>query len=170
MDNYEYVKKLYKKQSDLTRISNYHGYFNEDCKDIIQELYIVLLKLKNINRYVDDNDEPNIYIIFIILKNLIYQDRKKRDRILYDDNDINKLNVSEDTNFDIDKFEFILEQIEKIDDDIEWFSKKIVEVYINDNHSIRSLSKATGITPHYIQPIIHKFKLKCREEFIKIKL
>lgn len=160
MTNNEYVEKLYLKQDDLKRICNYHGIFGDTCNEIIQEFYIKMLKLKNIDRYVMD-DQPNMYIMFIILKNMIFDFRKKIKKIspepLYD------FDIPEEE-FENEKYDLIINEIEHID---YWFDKTIIKLYIFDNHTIRSLAKDTKISFSTIQPIIHKFKEKCKERYNK---
>ena len=66
MTNNQYIEKLYLRKKELIRIANYHGIFGYDCDDILQDLYIKLLLLKDIDRYTVNN-QPNIYIVFMII-------------------------------------------------------------------------------------------------------
>jgi DNA-directed RNA polymerase specialized sigma24 family protein len=153
MTNNEYVEKLYKRENELIKICNYHNIFNFECEDIIQELYVILLKFNNIDKYTTD-DEPNMYIIFAILKNLIYHYRKKENKYNFDTIDKYKDKLFEEENTN-DKYEFIINEINTIDN---WFKKRILELYIINQHTIRSLAKETKIGTNVIQPIVHKFK------------
>jgi hypothetical protein len=162
MTNYEYVKKLYKKENELIKISNYCGFFNDDAKDIIQDLYVALLELKNINKYVI-NEDPNMFIIFAILKNLIYHKRKREQK--YSAEELFDFAIIDDAE-ENEKFEFVINEIEYVND---WFERRILELYIKENHSIRSLSKETKIGIHFIQPIIHKFKEDVKEKYNRKK-
>jgi len=165
MTNCEYVKKLQKKKTELIKICRYFNITGYDCDDIIQDLYLTLLTIDYIDRYVMDN-EPNMYIIFTILKNLIYHFRKGESK--YIRGEIFDMSEEELEN---EKYEFIINEIDNMDDkkENEWFEKKIIELYILENHTIRSLSKETKIGTNVIQPIIRNFKLRCLEKYRKSK-
>ena len=161
MTNNQYIEKLYLRKKELIRIANYHGIFGYDCDDILQDLYIKLLLLKDIDRYTVNN-QPNIYIVFMIIKNLIY-DFRKREKKFEANETLEFAYIPENIN-ENEKYDFILNQIENIP---YWFDKNIIQIYITENHTIRSLSKDTHIPFSTIQPIVHKFKEKCKEEYIK---
>jgi len=153
LTNQEYVVKLYNREKELVRIANYHGIYGYDCDDIIQDLYEIILKLKNIDKYTTDN-EPNMYIIFAIIKNLIYHNRKKEHK--YSNKELYDFDLpDEDLESDGRCISFIIDEIENIDS---WFEKNIINLYVNKKMSIRKLSKETKIGYWFIQPIIHKFK------------
>lgn len=156
MSNNEYVEKLYKKYDELVKICNFNNLFGTDVDDILQELFIILLQHKNIDRYASEN-EPNMYIIFAIIKNLIYHYRNKKNKIIESYTLIDEIGVYDytDENEDADRYEFVLSEINKID---YWFDREIITLYITYKHTIRSLSRETKISFSTIQPIIHNFK------------
>lgn len=158
LTNNEYVIKLQKKELDLIKISNYYGFYNDACKDVIQELYLKLLNLKDINRYTID-DEPNMYIIFAILRNLIYDIRKKENRFIK--NELFDIPI-EDEELDNDKYLFTIKEINNIEN---WFSKRLIKIYLNDEHTIRSLSAATKIGTNVIHRTIFKFKCDVKKKW-----
>lgn len=184
MTNNQFIIKLLDKNEDLIKICNYHGIFHQ-VDDVLQETYVKLLNFKEINRYVKDG-EPNMFIIFKIISNVIHDYRKVEGRyvdeinIWYDDDGNHKQEIDRYLNYlrlkygyttssdeeDNVKYDFVMNELEHIDD---WFKKKLLEIYINDEHTIRSLSKATGIGRHVIQKIFRKFKLSCVEKY-KIKI
>lgn len=167
MTNNEYIELLYKKENELIKIVKYHGIYNSfNTDDIIQELYIKLLFFKDINRYVNSDNEPNMYIIFIILKNIIYDFRKKENKYNADtlpnwneDSDI--LQKTEEI-IENEKYEFIVSEIQNIP---YWFDRQIITLYVNDHHTIRSLAKETKIGVNTIQPVVHRFRLQCQQKY-----
>ena len=173
MTNKEFIEKLYKKKDDLIRICNYHGIFNQDCEDTIQDLYIKLFLLDNnrINRYSKD-DEPNMFIIFAILRNMISNKRKK-DKHIFIELDEN-IDIELENEEVIDLLNIISVELNKIKVskdklyDMYWFHKKLLTIYIDEHHSIRSLAKATNITTWTIQKIFNSFKLNCIKEYNKL--
>lgn len=167
MTNNEYIELLYKKENELIKIVKYHGIYNNmNCDDIIQDLYIKLLTFKDINRYVNLDNEPNMYIIFMILKNIIYDFRKKENKYNTDtlpnwDEDSEILEKTEEK-IEYEKYEFIINEIQNIQ---YWFDRQIITLYVNDHHTIRSLAKETKLGYSTIQPVVHRFKLQCQEKY-----
>jgi len=164
MTNNLYVELLYKKENELKKICYYHNLNKYDTLDIIQDLYIKLLILKDIDRYVL-NGEPNMYIIFMILKNLIFDYRKKEKKFI-DEEVIDYLELAEimDEN---EKYDFVMNEIENIS---YWFDRNIVLLYVNYNHTVRSLAKETKISQSTIQQAVYRFKVQCKNTYyIKIK-
>ena len=161
MLNNEFVEKLYKKENELVRICNFHGIFDDKCNEIIQDLYIKLLIFKDIDRYLL-NDEPNMYIIFQIIRNMIYDYRKgQQKRVFIELTD--KIEVIDEL-YENEKYDFILNEVEKLE---YWFDRNLMKLYIEQNHTIRSLSKDTKISANAIQKVFRKFKLRCKDEFKK---
>lgn len=158
MTNNQFVEKLYTRQSELIRICKYLNMYNKlDIDDIIQLVYIKLLLFKDINKYTVDN-EPNMYIVFMIIKNTISDYRKKNVRYDSDNLDIDIIEEEEEPNY---KYNKILEEIPKVK---YWFNREIIRLYVEYNHSIRSLAKETKIGFNVIQPIIRDFKTICKEK------
>ena len=167
MTNNEFVEKLYRRQPELEKICKHHNVFKPESDDVIQEFYLIILNLKNVDKYAT-NDEPNMFIMFAIIKNLIYQTRKKNQKYnfiqiesLYSKLELFYLYQIDDDE-KIDKYEFLLKEIEKVD---YWFDKTILKLYIEYRHTIRSLSKETKISAGTIQPIIHSFKNQIKKNY-----
>ena len=167
MTNNEYIELLHKKETELIKICKYHGIYNSfNIDDMIQELYVKLLFFKDINRYVNSDNEPNMYIIFIILKNIIGDFRKKENKYNADtlpnwDEDSDILQKTEEI-IENEKYEFIVSEIQNIP---YWFDRQIITLYVNDHHTIRSLAKETKLGYSTIQPVVHRFKLQCQEKY-----
>ena len=159
MTNNEFVEKLYKKENELVRICGFHGVF--DCDDIIQNLYLKLLLFESIDRYVKDN-EPNMYIVFMIIRNMIIDQKKREQKYMMIEIDSN-IAYSEYV-YESRKGDIILNELEHTTN---WYEKKILTYYIEEQHSIRSLAIATQISANVIQKVFRKFKLKCIEKYEK---
>lgn len=169
MTNREYVIKLNKKESELSTICKYHGLYDDKQQDIIQDLYVKLLELNNIQRY-ELNNEPNMYIIFAILKNLIINSRKRESK--YDINEeIKKIDIQDnicspceytDEDYINHKYNYVINEIENENDQ---FKKTLIKIYYYNNHSLRSLASESLIGINTIQPIIRQFKLKCKNNY-----
>jgi len=162
-----FVYRLHKKENELRRICGHFKMFGYKADDIIQDLYVKLLVLNNIDRY-ETNDEPNMSAVFVIIRNLIFDNRKKESKYiqkeLYDFCEIEEPNEKQIL------FESLLNEIEDMSEDTEWFEKTVLRYYVDDGHTIRSLAKDTGLSFATIQPIVHNFKIKCKEKIKKGEL
>lgn len=155
--NEEFIIKLYKREQELKKICYYHNVYDDRCKDLIQNLYVKLLLFKNIDKYVLDG-EPNMYIVFMILRNMIYDQYKLNSKYRFVE--LENLDLSDEKQ-ELEKFEFVLNEVETL---TYWFDKNLMKLYIEHNHTIRSLAKETKIPAGAIQKVFRKFKLKCIED------
>lgn len=172
MDNNEYIIKLQKKEKELIRICNFMSVYKDDAKDLIQDLYLTLLNFNNINRYVL-NGEPNMFIIFAIIRNVIYKNNNSKKYNLKIDEIINfderysvlesEYNLEEETLFNL-KIDIINEEFNSIE---KWYDKEIINLlYLKGElKSIRSLAKETTISNTSIQKISYMFRNKCIEKY-----
>lgn len=175
MTNQEFVIMLQKREKELVAICNYNGFFGEICKDVIQDCYIKLLLFNNINRYVNEKGQPNMFIVFAIIKNIIYEYRKKAAKSDFN-YDINDINIPEPEVPSNDKYDFIIEEVEKLGHLYSkehkmsmWFEYRLIDLYVNEGHSIRSLAKDTKIAFSTIQKVVAGFKSRTVEKYEKIK-
>lgn len=160
MTNNEYIKLLIKKRDQLVYICKFHNIHNDyDQDEIIQRLYLKILEYKDIDKYVKDND-VNMFIIFAMIRNIIYDFRKNENKYISDDFKYNEefTNVNNTS----DKYEFILDELEHIK---YWFDRTIVSMYVYDAHTIRSLSKELKIGTTVIQQAVYKFKLQSQDKY-----
>lgn len=161
MNHNQYIDKLYKKREDIIRICAYYGIFGYQANDIEQDLYLKIYNYKNIDKYILNN-EPNMYIIFAIIRNLIFDYRKREskfaDEIIVETKDIE---YEENSDYVINKYNYVISEIDKIEDH---FKRILIKIYYLNEHTIRSLSKETKIGISTIQPIIREFKLRLKNQ------
>jgi len=161
MSNNEFEILLNKNEKDLINICNKFSLQEQDRNDLIQDLYLKCLTIKNIDRYLNENHTPNMFIIYTMLKNSILNFLK------YNKKTIHEYDFSKETiepEFIDERYELILNVKNNFN---YWFDRQILELYIYRNMKIREIEKETGIKFRYIQSIIHKFLIKCKK--IKIE-
>lgn len=163
MTNNEFVEKLFIKYDELIKICRFNNIHNSMLIDeIIQITFEKLLMFENINKYVKDG-QPNMFIIFMILKNFIINYRKSEQKIDSNEFDPIKYDKEDDSEYVHNKkYDYVINEIDKID---YWFDREIVKLYVFKSHTIRSLSKETGLNYNTIQPIIHNFFCQCRNNY-----
>jgi RNA polymerase sigma factor (sigma-70 family) len=161
-----FVYKLYLREDELKKICNYYRVFGYDAEDIIQECYLKLLTFPFINRYELPSGEPNINVIFSIIRNLIV-DFKKRETNFIADEIFDIIEIEEEESKE-EMFQTIYTEIDNLPEKTrtEWFDKQIIRLYVEEAHTIRSLEKVTRINRSTIQPIIHQFKTTLK---VKVK-
>ena len=171
MTNNEYVERLYKRKDELIRICNFNGLYNQtDIDDLLQDIYLILLQFKNIDRYTIDN-EINMYIIFAIIKNAIYSKNKKVKLLEFNNDRIeienDEYNLEKDSDIEL-KLTIVNSGFTSMNN---WFNKTIIELlYFKDELvSIRQLAKDTTISNTTLQKISVKYRNDCKEQYLKIK-
>lgn len=163
MTNNEFVEFIFKnKRQDIVKILIYHNIFDKNKQEDLEFiLYEKLLKFKNINKYIK-NDEPNMFIVFKIIKNIIITDFSNNKKTRYEQIENYEVeDIIEEDDINILKFNWIQEEINK---EPNHFKRNIIFLYFNTEHSLRSLAKETKIGISTIAPIIKNFKNKIQNE------
>jgi len=163
MTNNDYVEKLYKREKDLYKICFYFGLNEIDAQDIIQDLYVKLLGFRFIDKYIF-NDEPNMSFIFVVLKNIIFDYKKTRKKIVYQD--IDGIDIIDDIKELSEKTIWLFEEIEKLNK----FDQRIIYTRIFEDLTVRKLGERFNMNFSVIQSSITYFKNRCRDNFLKQKL
>lgn len=163
----EYVLKLNEKKSDLKAICNYYRVNYEMVNDYIQELYLKIYKIEDIDKYCVGN-EVNMKMVFEILKNMIFNNNKIKKNYEFDKIYNYETNIEDEDYFDL--YQFVYDQAIKIED---WYHKKIILEYIDiqneQRSSIYKLCKKYDVKYKYIQVIVHKFRIQCQNQLMLIK-
>ena len=123
-------------------------------EDVVQDVYIKLMDMEkkegSLSR-IEWNGKPNKSYLFLVVRSLVANLlRKNKIRAMEEAAFMlsNELRESVDWRHDKEKFEnFVLECLQ----DMHFFPRMIFEAYIKDNHSIRSLSRATKISEQTIR-------------------
>ena len=116
--------------------------------DSVQDVYLKLLTIQeaegNLNR-IEYKGEPNKSYLYLIARSVVVTEHRESAKDLKRQQAyLQSLDAAEDMTFVLDreeKLDRFTEEFEKI----HYFSKKVYEAYVLDDHSINSLSKATGI-------------------------
>ena len=163
MSNNEALLILSTHQKQWLTITHKLLFVNSKLKaaDIVQDMYIkVFDELTKNNLQVENlivNNKPHYGIVKNILKRIIQVKSKSIKHHL----SIEELHI---------EIEYIKEPVNNIDAQIDevlnqmyWFDRKLFNLYRNEFHSIRSLSKATKIS----HSTVHKTISKCKKLLAK---
>ena len=163
MDNSQLVEHTYKKHHNWLSQVAYNFTQNKDnAEELIQELYLKLMEMKDINKIMYNND-INLFYLYKMVKSIYLNGLKKQTNHLPIDDDL--VNLPADSySIDADnEFERVLELTNEALDSIHWFDAKLLRVYLEDNHSIQSLHNATGISNSTIFTSMKKSKQYVRD-------
>jgi len=169
MTNNEVVEKLFKKKRELIKIINSFGIYGFDADDLLQEFFIKILHIKEINNYLIE-EELSMNLSFIILKNMSFDFYNHNSSLRNNYFEINEIELNEVEN---EKVNFILKEIENLDikNIREYYTKKVLELYIfgddGKKFTLRSLGEATGIKYIQLYRTINNFRNKVVKKWNK---
>ena len=158
MSNNTLVEHTYKKHHTWLIQCSYNLTNNKlEAENLVQDLYLKLLDMDNIQKLVYKND-INIYYLYKMLRSMFLNGQK---------NNINTLSINEnlfdiaDEEYDIEadnEWEKMLKLTNEALDNTYWFDRNLFKVYLEENHSIQSLHNVTGISNSTIWTSMKKTK------------
>ena len=135
--------------------------------DLVQELYLYLMQMKDIEK-IRYNNTVNLFYLYKVIKskflNGIKQDKKMI--VLPVEEDYLEIGEEEYSLDRDEKFEYMLKQTKHLlETEVHWFDEKLLMTYITEEHSIASLHKATGISKSSIWTSLNKTKTFIRNSY-----
>lgn len=129
--------------------------------DLMQEVYIKLLQIEDIDRIRFGNNDLNTYFVYRIAKNHhINACKAKKETYKEEITETSYDDVDSDFEFANDdlvsKINNELSEMEK--DNVLWFDSILLKTYINEDHSMKSLSDHTGISVSTIFTSLKRIK------------
>lgn len=168
MNNNQLVELTYKKHHTWLLQCSYNFTNNKDkAAELVQDLYLKLLELKDIKKIMYKND-INLFYLYKMLRSMFLNGTKKSIIMLPIDEELCNLSQSEYDEIADAEFERKLELTNEALDNEYWFGRQLLRVYVEDNHSIQSLHNATGISNSTIWTQLNKTK-KFVKEYVKNK-
>lgn len=159
MTNSQLVEQTYKKHHQwLSAVAyNFTGSKNE-AEELTQDLYLKLLEFKDIKKIMYGAD-VNLFYLYKMIRSIFVNKTNKKVNSEPIDEDVFEV---PDEEYDVDKDtqqENLIHKVQEImNQDVEWFDSKLLQIYIDDNHSIRSLSEQTKISMSTIWSSLNKTK------------
>jgi len=163
MSNNQVVEMTYKRHNTwLLQVSYNFTNSKDKAQELVQDLYVKLLEYKDISKIMYKQD-INLFYLYKMLRSIHLNGIKKVVNVLpIDDDLLNK--PAEEYSYTADNdFERMLDLTHEALNKEYWFGKKLLEVYINEGHSIQSLHDATGISNSTIWTQLNKTKKNIRE-------
>lgn len=168
------LSKVAERHNEWIRIAVYLGCNSSDAEDLVQDLYLKLGRIQaeegTLERLMYQGKINKAYM-FSALSNMLTSIRRKGKTSYIEDLDLQHVSYKEQ--YDPEQFEDqYLALVNKVDQelaDMYWYDSKMLLTYVNEGHSIRSLARATRISPRSIHNTIknvkEKLKHECEEEY-----
>lgn len=158
-NNAELVKIVYQSHHVwITQVAYNFTQDKEAAEDLTQELYLYLMQMKDINK-IRYNNTVNLFYLYKALKSKFLNGIKQNKKITILPVEEDYLEI-EDQEYSYDRdeeFETMLAATKDLlETDIHWFDAKLLQTYINEDHSIASLHQATGISKSSIWTSLDK--------------
>jgi hypothetical protein len=168
--NNQLVEHTYRRHNTWLLQCAYNLTNNKDkANELVQDLYLRLLELKDIKKIIYKND-INLFYLYKMLRSIFLNGTKKSITMLPIDEELCNMSHSEYDYEADDKFESMLVLTNQaLDQHIHWFDAKLLRVYIEDDHSIQSLHNATGISNSTIWTSMKKTKQYVKD-YVKNKV
>jgi DNA-directed RNA polymerase specialized sigma24 family protein len=136
------------------------------AEELVQNLYLRLLELPNISK-IKHNNDINLFYLYKMIRSMFLNSTKKQINVIPINEEI--INNFEDITYNIDEdneHEQLVVTVNHIlENDIDWFSRLLLKIYLDDDHSIESLHKETKISKSTIWSSLSKTK-----KFVKNKI
>lgn len=163
MTNSERVNIVYKKHSSwLKAVCFNFTQDNDKAEDLLQDVMLYLLEMKDLKKIVFDNTDLNLFYLYKIIKSKFLNNQKTKKKL-----DISKLEEEKFDNKSSEEYslesdentEGLLQLVtEVLDSELHWFDSKLFKTYVEEEHSIQSLHEATKISRNTIFNSLSKTK------------
>lgn len=153
------VELAYEKHNQWVEIVQTFGGLNrEECEDLVQTMYILLIK--NTQKGIDYlyKDEINYYYVFKILRGLYVDLIRKKSKVKL----ISLENIEPVTEIDHNNYDEVYNKLQEILKDMYWYDKKVFEI-IEDGTNISELSRKSKISYYSLYNTYKKVKQKLKE-------
>ena len=163
MTNSELVEHTYRKHNTWLSQVSYNFTSNKDNADeLVQELYLKMMEIKDINKIMFKED-VNLFYLYKMLRSIYLNGLKRSKPSLPLDDELYEL-PADSYDYGADNaFEQMVQLTNEALDTEYWFGKELLRVYIEENHSIQSLHNATGISNSTIWTQLQKTKKYVKE-------
>ena len=163
------LELLVKQQADWIRIAYNMTEDMDEAKDLVQEMYLVVLEGKRSIKDITYKDQINRYFVWKLLRSLFIDEYRRKNskksvvtfELREEDNAIEGVvyDYSED-----DSFSSIVDKIKEITSDWKPYDKKLFDLYFMQGLSLRKIAKGAGIGLNSIHNSVKSYREALREE------
>lgn len=154
------LEQVYKDHAKWINTTKKFGCDEEEAKDIVQDMYLIIGNMLLKGRDISYNGEVNYFYIYKTLKTTFLQHQiKKNRRTSLEESEIN-IESQEDIDYDFYN-EIVEEELSKL----HWYHRKVYEK-IQSGQSISELSRKTNIDYHSLYNTYIKIKEHLKKQIL----
>ena len=163
------LELLAKQHDDWIRIAYNMTEDMDEAKDLVQEMYLVVLEGKRSIKDITYKDQINRYFVWKLLRSLFIDEYRRKNskksvvtfELREEDSAIEGVvyDYSED-----DSFSSIVDKIKEITSDWKPYDKKLFDLYFMQGLSLRKIAKGAGIGLNSIHNSVKSYREALREE------
>ena len=152
------VEIAYQKHDRWIEIVSTFGSLKQtEVEDIVQEMYLLLIKNQQKGIDFSYEEDVNYYYIFRILKGLWVDLMRKKCKVKLVE--LEGIDISQDDN---ENYEEAYNKIQKVLKEMRWYDAKVFDI-INSGESISELSRKSDISYYSLYNTYNKVKQKLKE-------
>jgi len=152
------VEIAYQKHDRWIEIVSTFGSLKQtEVEDIVQEMYLLLIKNQQKGIDFSYEEDVNYYYIFRILKGLWVDLMRKKCKVKLVE--LEGIDISQDDNAN---YEEAYNKIQKVLKEMRWYDAKVFDI-INSGESISELSRKSDISYYSLYNTYNKVKQKLKE-------
>ena len=169
MTNSDRVAALYNKHHSWLIACAFNLTGNkDDAESLIQDVYLQLLEMPDLEKIIYNKNDLNLFYLYKIIKSKFLNNIKAAQKLnkvalkpeLADTKAEEEYSEEEDENTE----KLLLLVNETLSGSMHWFDYKLFTTYIDDDHSIQSLSIATKISKNAIFTSLRKTKTLIKQK------
>lgn len=138
-------------------VSTFGSLKQTEVEDIVQEMYLLLIKNQQKGIDFSYEEDVNYYYIFRILKGLWVDLMRKKCKVKLVE--LEGIDISQEDN---ENYEQAYNKIQKVLKDMRWYDAKVFDI-INSGESISELSRKSDISYYSLYNTYNKVKQKLKE-------
>lgn len=163
------LELLVKQQDDWIRIAyNMTGDMDE-AKDLVQEMYLVVLEGKRSINDITYKDQINRYFVWKLLRSLFIDEYRKKNSKKFiktceiimdkDDKAVDDYDFVED-----ESFECVMSKIDEITKNWKIYDKQLFDLYFIQGQSLRQIANGAGIGLNSIHNSVKSYRKILKDE------
>lgn len=161
------VQDVYKYQSDLKRIARYHTPDNEAAADAVQNFYLKLCELQNKEGNLDRifyKGKLNMVYVFTAIRNIIINEYRLTKNLEPFENIEEEPITEDEQELTTDEMcRIVKDELNKMRE----YDKLLTLTFYTENHSIRSMSKAVGISARNIHYTLQRVQKQIKSVILE---
>ena len=163
------LELLLKQQDDWIRIAYNMTDDMDEAKDLVQEMYLVVLEGKRSIGNITYKDQINRYFVWKLLRSLFIDEYRKKNSKKFiktceiimdkDDKAVDDYNAEED-----ESFECVMSKIDYVTKDWKVYDRQLFDLYYMQGQSLRQIANGAGIGLNSIHNSVKSYRQILKDE------